>query len=351
MNRLYKKGASACGAALVLVTLARPLPAAAPDWPIDEVALPFGQSPRQNPQDRPSPGTLSVMTFNVKGLPFPAAMGRSQALAEIGRRLAALRRAGHEPDVVLLQEAFTDEAKAIAQAAGYPYAALGPDTGALAHEASRTSTDTDWIKGEGIGKWSDSGLMILSDYPITATRRLAFPADMCAGFDCLAAKGVLLAWIALPGQDAPVVLANTHLNARKAAGVGVARANAAYRRQIGAARAFVRGAVAPTSAVIFGGDFNLGHDPQRLAAMREGGGLLADQGREASAHAPCSPCTPALRADLATIRERAKDKQFYRPARGKTLRAEAIEVPLGGASGAAALSDHLGYVIRYRFGA
>ena len=36
---------------------------------------------------------LSVMTYNVRGLPWPIAWGRADALAQIGDRLAALRRA------------------------------------------------------------------------------------------------------------------------------------------------------------------------------------------------------------------------------------------------------------------
>ena len=45
----------------------------------------------------------------------------------------------------------------------------------------------------------------------------------CAGFDCLANKGVLLARIAVPGMAQPLTVANAHLNARKAAGVSVVK--------------------------------------------------------------------------------------------------------------------------------
>jgi hypothetical protein len=70
---------------------------------------------------------LSVMTYNVHGLPFPIAFQRDPALHEIGTRLTALRRGGQQPHVVLLQEAFTTDAKAIAPLAGYRYVALGPE--------------------------------------------------------------------------------------------------------------------------------------------------------------------------------------------------------------------------------
>ena len=42
--------------------------------------------------------------------------------------------------------------------------------------------------------------MLLSDFPIESVRRAAFPADACAGFDCLAAKGAMLVTVSIPGK-------------------------------------------------------------------------------------------------------------------------------------------------------
>ena len=55
--------------------------------------------PRSIDTARPLPGRaysgeLAVLTYNVKGLPWPAASGRKEALAQIGARLAAMRRKG-----------------------------------------------------------------------------------------------------------------------------------------------------------------------------------------------------------------------------------------------------------------
>jgi len=58
------------------------------------------------------------MTHNVKDLPWPIAQGRAAAPRAIGDRLAAMRGAGRQPTVVVLQEAFIDEAKAIGDLAG-----------------------------------------------------------------------------------------------------------------------------------------------------------------------------------------------------------------------------------------
>ena len=48
-------------------------------------------------------------------------------------------------------------------------------------------------RGERSGKVAGSGLQILSDYPIVAIRRQAFPEAACAGYDCLANKGIVMA--------------------------------------------------------------------------------------------------------------------------------------------------------------
>jgi len=321
-------------AALIVLNMSRPSPAAAPEWPIAAVR---------------DDGVLSVMTFNVKGLPFPLAHGRAEALSEIAERLRKLRRSGRQPDVIVLQEAFIPEAKEIARRAGYAHVAIGsgiddPVAGSrdkaddFAHEAS-------WLRGETVGRWIDSGLVILSDHPIVKTRRMAFPEGMCAGFDCLAAKGVLVAWIAVPGRGRPVAIADTHLNSRKASGVAIKRANTAFARQASAARAFIRANVDEGTDLIFGGDFNIGKDEARIAAVR---GLVA-RGREATESVDCAACSPDLQADLAAIRDRGKDKLYYRSGAGRAMRLRDLEVPFGTRNGADTLSDHMGYVARYTF--
>src|SRR5689334_7647279 len=60
-------------------------------------------------------GSLSVMTYNVKGAPWPVTHGRRRDLREIGDRLHQLRADGRNPHIVLLQEAFSADARAIAQ--------------------------------------------------------------------------------------------------------------------------------------------------------------------------------------------------------------------------------------------
>jgi hypothetical protein len=83
-----------------------------------------------------------------------------------------------------------------------------------------------------------AGLVVMSDYSIVKTVTLAFPADTCAGFDCLASKAILLTWVRVPGAADPIAFANTHLNSRHASGVSYDRANTAFARQFAIARPY-----------------------------------------------------------------------------------------------------------------
>ena len=125
--------------------------------------------------------SLSVLTYNVEGLPVPLAFGRSKAADRIADRLKALRAIGEQPHVVVLQEAFGAAQRAIGEKAGYKYVAFGPDRD-LANDEPMTDADrafahdARFLKGERSGKWASSGLAILSDYPIVAVRKAAFPS-------------------------------------------------------------------------------------------------------------------------------------------------------------------------------
>ncbi|WP_260929333.1 endonuclease/exonuclease/phosphatase family protein [Novosphingobium sp. 9] len=316
-----------------------------------EVMPAFSIAPASDNPDENS-GTLTVMTYNVKGLPSPIAFGRPAALAEIGRRLAGLRSLGKQPHIIALQEAFTPDAKAIAARAGYRYVVFGPDadaaapltiTGSLGGKVRALTTQASWSKGETEGKWLDSGLVIMSDYPIIHTRKIAYSSNVCAGYDCLAAKGVLVAWVQVPGSRQPIAIADTHLNSRHASGVAEARANLAYALQIGEAQRFLAKAVSPHTNLILAGDFNIGHDDTRIQTARQAFDNASDM-QDATASAERQ--SPAS-ADIMAVLEHAKDKQFYRAGVGRNLRFIDMHVPFGKANGGETLSDHLGFVTSY----
>lgn len=289
---------------------------------------------------------LSVLTYNVHGLPWPFASGRSAAMAAIAARLRRMRSAGVQPDVVALQEAFGDDAKAIGRAAGYRYAAFGPDVDlpSAPSPADRAFERRGSIlRGEGVGKHLDSGLAIFSDYPILAVRRLAY--STCAGYDCLANKGALATLIAVPGQG-PVTIIDTHLNAARASGVTPERHRRAYVRQVRQLAAFEESLARPGSVVLLAGDFNVGHDPVRNAAFRLS--LVAGRLPSTIAATVCGGCRVAQREDVRTSLRRRKDWLLYRAPNGAGVRPFAFSAPFGRLANGTMLSDHVGVMVRYR---
>ncbi len=118
---------------------------------------------------------VSLLTYNVKGLPWPVAGGRVAALQSIAATLRSMHLRGDAPDIAVVQEAFTEGAREMIRASGYRYAALGPGTDSTTE--GRPSTDervfadaARWSVGETEGKFVGSGLAIMSDYPILRVR-------------------------------------------------------------------------------------------------------------------------------------------------------------------------------------
>lgn len=301
-----------------------------------------------DPLSQPVAAPLSVMTYNVEGLPWPARINRRASLLHIANRLHALRAAGRQPHVVLLQEVFSDDARAMARSAGYAFIAFGPSahgTGDVRQSVPTTGISPDHLHGEGLGKLLDSGLVILSDYPIGRVRSMAF-ADACAGFDCLANKAAMAAEIELPGRAGPVTIVNLHLNARKASGVAVERANAAYRRQASALQHFLS-ATDPARPLVVGGDFNIGRSAPRRAAIEEALAPRSQRG-VADALSLCiafpNGCRGARTEDAVATHLRGKDRQFLFPGTETGLAVRAISIPFGQDRDGSMLSDHVGYV-------
>ena len=310
--------------------------------------------PLQAPPVEHSGSELQVLTFNVHGLPWPVVSSRSSQLAAIGARLAALHRLGRAPQVALLQEAFTANARAIARASGYRYAAYGPgDDGAFSAplppgaQKSLLDRGARWWKGEGVGKWEGSGLILLSDYPIQNVHRLTYSDQACAGYDCLAAKGTMLARLRLPDGRA-VDVATTHLNSRKASGVEYDRANRAWLVQAEELQAFITAHRDSGVPLVMGGDFNVGHDLVRELGMADFATRLdrrAGDGLRDLAHAGI-----ALPRDAAVEMAHAKDWQLTLDAPAVRLAPQSAWVPFGPGQ-RTDLSDHYGYVVRYALSA
>ncbi len=299
------------------------------------------------PPHRASADELSVLTYNVKGLPWPLASGRPEALGKIGDRLAAMRREGRQPQVVVLQEAFTPEAKAIGHRAGYPFIIEGPY--ARSAPTPQAAARRDWHLGETQAAAVDSGLVLLSDLPVRSVERVAFAPEDCAGYDCLAAKGVLLVELEVPGRG-PVLVATTHLNCQGASGAPKARTTQAFGRQAAMVGRLLARVHARGLPIVIAGDFNKGQRPQRTALLHAaldpvGGSPVEDS---LSRNRDADPQGFGRSAELTAIREHARDLQFAFDGADMHLAPVSVEVPFGEEPEGEMLSDHMGYTVRYR---
>ena len=307
----------------------------------------------------PADARISVMTYNVEGLPFPARIGRSSSLDQIGLRLHEMRAAGRQPHIVALQETFSDVAKQIGVQAGYRYIVSGPSAEMAARKLNNgaetaLASSANMFKGEGIGKYFDSGLMILSDYPVLSVRRVAFPS--CAGFDCMANKGAVMAFIAVPGVPAPVAVVDTHLNSRAASRAQFDRSLVAYKQQIEVLGRFLQANLTPSSPLIIAGDFNVGKDRYRSAYLEahfanwwNGATEVGVRDSLRRCAAGEEGCDPNMPADAFRTLRRGKDWQISAPALASAILPRAISVPFGRESDGSMLSDHMGYVVHYRW--
>lgn len=303
--------------------------------------------------------SVSVMTYNVNGLPWPLATGRTEAFAKIEERLRTMRAAGVHPQVIVLQEAFTNEAKQIGRKGGYRYIANGPST-TLTSAIRSTAADRAFadaasaFKGERAGKLLDSGLQIASDFPIISVKRAAFPVFACAGYDCLANKGVLMVTIRVPGSAAPVTIATTHLNSKRSSGVSISRSLYAYRRQVDAINAFLAAHQDARLPIIFAGDFNASSEERRAHLFGRGipswaalaaRPVISALDRCLRVTPPCIGKPPSI---AYYIRKRSRDWQFYRPGVHGSIEPVRLNVPFGLERSGGMLSDHVGYGITYR---
>lgn len=211
--------------------------------------------------------TLSVLIYNIEGLPWPARKNRGPSLDRIGQTLADLRAQGRAPDIVLMQEAFTSRAARIGKQAGYANAIGGPKRSEMMKDSAidrQFAADRRRKKGERAPKVMRSGLYVLSDYPVADMIREGFARRACAGFDCLAAKGMMLVRVAVPGVPAPVDIFTTHMNSGRAARVPLERSAEAHRYQALEAAHFLDQHHLSGNPLIIGGDFNMRRNPERF---------------------------------------------------------------------------------------
>ncbi|MDB5454470.1 MAG: hypothetical protein JWP92_55 [Caulobacter sp.] len=288
---------------------------------------------------------ISVLTYNVRGLPWPLAAGRASALRAIGAELAAMRREGRQPDVVLIQEGFRGEISDLVKASGYRYWARGPSRSERASgpapEDGRRYRKVRY-PGEGWGKFTNAGLHVLSDAPIVDVQNT--PYRYCAGLDCLANKGVMLARLAPPGAPGEIDIVNTHLNSKGAARVPLARSLEAHNLQTEELIAFINAHRAADRPLLVGGDFNVKNAPGRYdhqAAARPYQVVSEFCNRTASG---CEGQAP----DAARPWLKSQDLQAFASDGPVSVRPIRVETLFGAAGTRPRLSDHDGYLVRYQ---
>ena len=162
---------------------------------------------------------LKLVTYNIWGLPSWMTGARPGRYPRIARELERL-----DPDVILLQEAWTAKARRAAPA------------------------DGRWAKARAAGQhtfFQQSGLVTLSKYPVLGG--VFYPFSRAAFLDRFVSKGVLKVTVQLPGRQVLNVW-NVHLQEGSSPEV--------RRSQIRELVARVLGAEDGQIADLVGGDFN-----------------------------------------------------------------------------------------------
>lgn len=291
--------------------------------------------------------TLSVLTYNIEGLGWPARSGRAPYLREIGARLAALRAAGTAPDIVLFQEMFSAAAKRAVRDSGYPAIAHGPRRLTEAPKPMGVSLPgkARWKRGEIGIKVEGGGLAVASAYPLIATQARAYGRRSCAGIDCLANKGIVLARVALPGVPGAIDIYDTHMNSRGASRAPAERNLAAHKRQSLEASEFLAETNDDTNPLIFGGDFNMRHSEARFDRFSRYQPLQLVHRVCAD---PASGCDVRLSWDGDEPWMATQDLQLFLPGDAMAIRPIRVEALFDGGASGPKLSDHDGFLVTYK---
>lgn len=195
---------------------------------------------------------LSVLTLNIWGLPGVGPLGmapkkkeRLQGICQELKRAAASTQGW---DIVMLQEVWLQEDRSALASCGYP----------LAVDLNDSKV------------WLDSGLLILSKFPVQKMHRLTYPAlplspDVLEDGEALVKKSAVLIKIEHP-QMGPVWAGNTHLISYYAEG----EADQYQERRKQQFSAFVQWAKerAGDEPLIIGGDWNFGAHNTNLWAEK-----------------------------------------------------------------------------------
>lgn len=313
---------------------------------------------------------ISVMTYNVAGLPWPIGCGksskltdengkrypiacdRSDGLRNIGDILGRLRNLEIEPDIIMLQEAFIAASAEVPERAQYPNWVAGPGPNDLGPEVSDRASEEfiaerSFWKGEKLGKRQPSGLLIASNFPIVEHFNFPFYQWECGGFDCLANKGVLLVRIRIPGLPDPLEVITAHYNSKNSTGVSIERAHAAHRLQVDATREFLLQNSDHELPAIWGGDLNMRHSEERIVHFVEQAGENLNEVSSWCLENP-DACDLKIRSDSDTPWFENQDLQGWTSGTRVNVQPIRIEEIFDDPVDGVMASDHSGFIVIYR---
>lgn len=293
---------------------------------------------------------VSVLIYNVEGLPWPARSNRKGKLIQIAEELKKSRDGGEGPDFILLQEAFSRTAAKIAEISGYTNVVAGPrrsrkrrDQGADIPKDYKK--DRRRFKGERFVKFLNSGLYVLTDHKILSYVRDPFSKHACAGFDCMANKGILSVRAQVEGVPAPLEIFTTHMNSQRASGVKTPRANKAHEFQVDENETFLANHRDENNPFVFAGDFNMRNSTGRLE-------YFGEHLRYNVVRHYCTVVVQDCQIEMSWDGDEpwldTQDLQFFGSGKDVKIRPIRAEAMFDEEHPAGKLSDHDGYLVTYR---
>jgi hypothetical protein len=189
--------------------------------------------------------------------------------------------------------------------------------------------------------------VIASNFPITESFNVPFNQWECAGFDCLANKGVAMARIAIPGVPDVLEVVTTHYNSKGASGVSLDRSLEAHELQVATTGDFLEQTADFSLPAIWGGDLNMRHSDERITNFIERAG---DDLNEVSSYCVENPDRCDIKMDWQSDTPWFDSQDLQGWASGKNVKVEPIRVeqafnqPVNGELP----SDHNGFLVTYR---
>jgi endonuclease/exonuclease/phosphatase family metal-dependent hydrolase len=292
----------------------------------------FAQEMPENLMAQSSVMEFRLMSYNVNGLPWPLKANKAPLFKEMARIFQEQRGRGVAPQVLVLQEGFRGDVKHFVENAGYKFIVKGPNS-----KVRREGEDSSKAL-------TNSGLYILSDYPIVQTDYVVFGSN-CSGWDCYANKGVLYAQIEVPGIGL-VDIFDTHLNSVGSSGTKEDKVWAAQLQQMKITSDFINSKMSTTRVALFGGDFNIKDTSPIYNHMLNAMLPLFNAGQFCKFYPKnCELGEGTLLEELLTT----TDHQYYKAGGGVNVFPSYAEKNMKLRLGDRDLSDHPGLIVKYKF--